>query len=79
MSLPFLMEIAEERAVARSKDGGWYHPSIRRMREEPLKAVVERLLAQDAIDVNQARTSDGITPLYIACQKNHEGGVGAAA
>ena len=35
--------------------------------------VVERLLAHDAIDVNQARTDKyGITPLYIACQKNHE-------
>jgi len=37
------------------------------------EAVVERLLAHDAIDVNQATTDEyGDTPLYIACQNNHE-------
>ena len=36
-------------------------------------AVVERLLAHDAIDVNQGTTDEyGTTPLYMACQKNHE-------
>ncbi len=30
---------------------------------------VERLLAQPYIDVNQARTDNGATPLYIASQK----------
>ena len=34
--------------------------------------MVERLLAHDAIDVNQATTDDGTTPLYIACQNGHE-------
>ena len=36
------------------------------------EAVVERLLAQDAINVNQATTDTGGTPLFIACQKGHE-------
>ena len=34
-------------------------------------AVVERLLAHPATDVNQARTTDGVTPLFIACYNNH--------
>ena len=36
------------------------------------EAMVERLLAYDAIDVNQAMTNDGRTPLFIACQMGHE-------
>ena len=36
------------------------------------EAVVERLLAHDAIDVNQATTDKyGATPLFIACQHGH--------
>ena len=31
------------------------------------------LLAHAATDVNQARTDDGTTPLFMACQKGHEG------
>ena len=34
--------------------------------------MVERLLAHDAIDVNQARTDNGATPLYTACQYGQE-------
>ena len=31
------------------------------------------LLAHAATDVNQARTDDGTTPLFKACQNGHEG------
>ena len=34
--------------------------------------MVRSLLAHDAIDVNQATTDDGTTPLFIACQENYE-------
>ena len=34
--------------------------------------VVRALLAHTGVDVNQARTGTGITPLYMACQEGHE-------
>ncbi|KAA0145804.1 hypothetical protein FNF29_08383 [Cafeteria roenbergensis] len=33
---------------------------------------VVRLLVEDGADVNKARTDDGATPLFIACQEGHD-------
>ena len=35
--------------------------------------MVRLLLAHAATDVNQAQTGTGSTPLFMACQKGHEG------
>ena len=37
------------------------------------EGVVRLLLAHAATDVNQARTDDGATPLWMACGMGHEG------
>ena len=37
------------------------------------EGVVRLLLAHAATDVNQARTDDGSTPLFMACGWGHEG------
>ena len=34
--------------------------------------IVERLLRVEGVDVNQATTDTGATPLYMACSENHE-------